>query len=88
MPDAADNIYPDVGSADSLAAAHDDGFPIVGIGASAGGLEALEQLLAGVPANSGMAFVVVQHLDPNRPGMLPELLQRATPMIVRQAETG
>ncbi|HYO27959.1 MAG TPA: chemotaxis protein CheB [Azonexus sp.] len=73
-------------AADSLAAVQETAFPIVGIGASAGGLEALEQLLAGVPANSGMAFVVVQHLDPNRPGMLPELLQRTTPMIVRQAE--
>ena len=60
-------------------------FPIVGIGASAGGLEALEQFLGGVPSNSGMAFVVIQHLDPNRHGMLPELLQRATPMAVRQA---
>ncbi len=60
-------------------------WPIVGIGASAGGLEALEQFLAGVPANSGMAFVIVQHLDPNRHGMLPELLQRSTAMPVRQA---
>lgn len=63
----------------------DRSFPIVGIGASAGGLEALEQFLGGVPADSGMAFVVIQHLDPNRYGMLPELLQRATPMAVRQA---
>src|SRR5664279_418956 len=61
-------------------------FPIIGIGASAGGLEALEQFFGGVPTNSGMAFVVVQHLDPNRHGMLPELLQRTTPMLVRQAE--
>lgn len=60
-------------------------FPIVGIGASAGGLEALEQFLGGVPSGCGMAFIVVQHLDPNRHGMLPELLQRATPMQVRQA---
>lgn len=60
-------------------------FPIIGIGASAGGLEALEQFLVGVPANSGMAFVVIQHLDPSRHGMLPELLQRATPMVVTQA---
>ncbi|MGA9962796.1 MAG: chemotaxis protein CheB, partial [Azonexus sp.] len=61
--------------ADAEAATHDMAFPIVGIGASAGGLEALEQLLAGVPADSGMAFVIIQHLDPKRPGMLPELLQ-------------
>ena len=59
-------------------------FPIVGIGASAGGLEALEQFLSGVPLNSGMAYVVVQHLDPNHKGMLTELLQRATPMPVQQ----
>ncbi|MCB0614179.1 MAG: hypothetical protein KDC75_12750, partial [Phaeodactylibacter sp.] len=39
-------------------------FPIVGIGASAGGLEALEQFLGNVPPNSGMAYVVIQHLDP------------------------
>ncbi len=72
--------------ASSAAAETDElNFPIVGIGASAGGLEALEQFLGGVPLNSGMAFVVVQHLDPNRHGMLPELLQRATPMVVRQA---
>jgi chemotaxis response regulator CheB len=61
-------------------------FPIIGIGASAGGLEALEQFFSGVPIASGMAFVVVQHLDPNRHGMLPELLQRATPMVVKQAK--
>ena len=51
-------------------------FPIVGIGASAGGLEALEQLLGNMPEESGMAYVVVQHLDPKQKGMLPELLQR------------
>lgn len=60
-------------------------FPIVAIGASAGGLEALEQFLGHVPANSGMAFVVIQHLDPKRKGMMPELLQRATSMPVMQA---
>ena len=43
-------------------------FPIVGIGASAGGLEALEHFLSHVPKNSGMAFVIVQHLDPTRKG--------------------
>ena len=70
---------------DSITAADRKPFPIVGIGASAGGLEALEQFFASVATSSGMAFVVVQHLDPNRQGMLPELLQRATPMPVRQA---
>lgn len=59
-------------------------FPIVGIGASAGGLEALEQFLGHVPANSGMAFVIVQHLDPTHKGIMPELLQRTTGMKVIQ----
>jgi two-component system, chemotaxis family, CheB/CheR fusion protein len=61
-------------------------FPIIGLGASAGGLEALEQFLRHVPPKSGMAFVVVQHLDPTHKGMLVELLQRATGMPVAQAE--
>ncbi|MES2932324.1 MAG: chemotaxis protein CheB [Pseudomonadota bacterium] len=59
--------------------------PIVGIGASAGGLEALEHFLQNVPEQSGIAFVIVQHLDPTYKGMLPELLQRATKMVVSQA---
>jgi two-component system CheB/CheR fusion protein len=61
-----------------------DKFPIIGIGASAGGLEALEQFLKNVPEKSGMAFVVIQHLDPTQKGMLPELLQRITTMKVYQ----
>jgi two-component system CheB/CheR fusion protein len=60
------------------------GFPIVGIGASAGGLEALEQFLRHVPPQSGMAFVVVQHLDPDHKDVMAELLQRTTSMPVRQ----
>ena len=59
-------------------------FPVIGIGASAGGLEALEQFFTNVPANSGMAFVVIQHLDPNHKGIMPELLQRITKMKVSQ----
>ena len=61
-------------------------FPIVGIGASAGGLEALEQFLGNVPEKSEMAYVVIQHLDPTQKGMLPELLQRISNMQVFQAE--
>ena len=57
---------------------------IVGIGASAGGLEALVQFLAHVPKDSGMAYVIVQHLDPTQKGMMPELLQRATKLKVLQ----
>ena len=61
-------------------------FPIVGIGTSAGGLAALEQFFKNLPAASGMAFVVIQHLDPNHKGMLPELLQRSTTLPVKLAE--
>jgi two-component system CheB/CheR fusion protein len=63
-------------------------FPIVGIGASAGGLEALEQFFGNMPKDSGLAFVVIQHLDPNHAGIMPELLQRITPMKVSQASDG
>ncbi|MDD4969329.1 MAG: chemotaxis protein CheB [Paludibacter sp.] len=61
-------------------------FPIVCVGASAGGLEALEQFLGNVPENSGMGYIVIQHLDPTQKGMLPELLQRITRMEVVQVE--
>ncbi|MDK2842035.1 MAG: two-component system, chemotaxis family, CheB/CheR fusion protein [Anaerophaga sp.] len=61
-------------------------FPIVGIGASAGGLEALELFLKNVPDKSGMAYVVIQHLDPTQKGMLPELLQRISSMQVFQVK--
>jgi two-component system CheB/CheR fusion protein len=62
--------------------------PIVGIGASAGGVEALEQLFKAVPANSGLAFVVVTHLPPDRDSMLAEILGRATWMPVVEARDG
>ena len=57
-------------------------FPIVGIGASAGGVEALELFLRHEPPACGMAFVIVQHLDPTHKGVMAELLQRATTMAV------
>ncbi|MCO5975525.1 chemotaxis protein CheB [Ideonella oryzae] len=60
---------------------------IVGIGASAGGLAAMEQFLAQVPPASGLAYVVVQHLDPTHKGMLSELLQRCTAMPVREVQS-
>ncbi|MFV5688080.1 chemotaxis protein CheB [Flavobacterium sp. ZT3R25] len=60
-------------------------FPVIGIGASAGGLEALELFFRNMPNNSGMAFVVIQHLDPTHVGIMPELLQRMTQMEVLQA---
>src|SRR5215468_8738328 len=52
-------------------------FPVVGIGASAGGLEAFRQLLEHLPTDTGMAFVLVQHLDPKRESILAELLSKA-----------
>jgi two-component system CheB/CheR fusion protein len=61
-------------------------FPIIGIGASAGGLEALEHFFSHVPDNPGIAFVVIQHLDPNHKAMMRELLQRKTAMTVLQAQ--
>lgn len=58
---------------------------MVGIGASAGGLEALEQFFARVPVKSGLAYIVVQHLDPTQKALVAELLQRVTPLSVREA---
>lgn len=59
-------------------------FPIVGVGASAGGLEAFTELLTHLPPDTGMGFVLVQHLDPQHESALPQLLARATTMPVRQ----
>ena len=62
------------------------GFNIVGIGASAGGLEAFEQFFRTIPPDSGMAFVLVSHLDPDHASLLTEILQRATTMPVIEAQ--
>ncbi len=61
-------------------------FPIVGIGASAGGLEAYKQLLTSLPDDTGAAYILIQHLDPNHPSMMADLLARQTRMTVVQAE--
>src|SRR5215475_5154703 len=63
-------------------------FPIAGIGASAGGLEALEELFDNMPAEPGIAFVVVTHQHPGHTSMLPELLRRKTEMTVLEASEG
>jgi two-component system, chemotaxis family, CheB/CheR fusion protein len=68
--------------------AGESGFPVVGIGASAGGLDATSRLLSAVPADTGMAFVLVQHLDPTHESQLTEILSRATTMPVRQVTHG
>ena len=62
--------------------------PIVAIGASAGGLEACRQFLGALPEVTGLAFIVVQHLDPNHESMLVELLSSHTALTVRQATNG
>ncbi len=63
-------------------------FGIVGIGASAGGLEALQRLFANIPAATGYAYVVVQHLSPDHKSLMAELLAKYTAMPVRQIEDG
>jgi two-component system CheB/CheR fusion protein len=63
-------------------------FPIVGIGASAGGLDACRKLLAALPADTGMAFILVQHLDPDHASMMVDLLASHTTMTVLQAANG
>ncbi len=61
-------------------------FVVVGVGASAGGLEAFTEFLSAVPADSGMAFVLVQHLAPDRESMVAQILQRKTPLTVYEVE--
>lgn len=61
---------------------------IVGIGASAGGLEALERFFSSLPQTTGMAFVVIQHLSPDHKSMMVDLLAKRTNMVVTQAEHG
>jgi two-component system CheB/CheR fusion protein len=63
-------------------------FTIVGLGASAGGLEAYEEFFSQLPANPGCAFVLVMHLDPHHKSMLPDILSKVTGMQVVQAEDG
>src|SRR5260370_41717234 len=65
-----------------------DPCPVVGIGASAGGLEAFTRLLSQLPEQTGMAYVLVQHLDPAHQSLLPDLLARVTKMPVREATHG
>jgi two-component system, chemotaxis family, CheB/CheR fusion protein len=65
-----------------------DLFPVVGIGASAGGLRAYTELLRYLPTDTGMAFVLVQHLDPNRKSLLSVILARATQMLVTEVQDG
>jgi two-component system CheB/CheR fusion protein len=63
-------------------------FPVVGVGASAGGLEAFTKLLARLPLHTGMSFVFIQHLDPKHHSMLTDILSRATEMPVKEVKGG
>src|SRR5207245_7952194 len=66
----------------------DESFPVVGIGASAGGLEAVSEMIGELPANTGMAFLVVQHLDPGHESFLTEILAKKTALTVQTAAHG
>ena len=59
-------------------------FPVVGIGASAGGLDAVKAFLQALPPKSGMAYVFIQHLSPDHTSVLPEILQKFAPFPVQQ----
>ena len=71
-----------------LSASKTAGFPVVAIGASAGGLDACRKLLDALPAVTGMAFIIVQHLDPSHDSMMVDLLARHTSMPVLLATDG
>jgi two-component system CheB/CheR fusion protein len=76
------------GQSDASEQGQNKSFPIAGIGASAGGLEAFRQLLEHLPTDTGMAFVLVQHLDPKHESILTELLSRSTRMRVSEVREG
>src|SRR5689334_5201906 len=63
-------------------------FPIVGIGASAGGLEAFTQLFSNMPVQTGIGFVIIQHLDPSHDSLTAEILARTTQMPVVEIREG
>ena len=75
-------------AADGILPVKGGGFPVVAIGASAGGLEAIEQLLRKVPTDTGMAFVLIQHLDPTHKSILTDLVKRITPLKVSEVTDG
>ncbi len=63
-------------------------FPVIGIGASAGGLEALEEFFQNVPEDSGMAYVIISHTDPGRSSLLPEIIRRRSRIPAAEVEEG
>jgi two-component system CheB/CheR fusion protein len=83
-----DTTAGDASSAEPQGPAPEARFPIVGIGGSAGGVEALHRLLPHIDPGCGMAFIVVLHLDPDHPSILPELLGRTSRLPVMQIQQG
>src|SRR5438477_5720480 len=77
-----------ISSTDKKAAKEKNLFPVVAIGASAGGIEAISNLLETLSPRLGMAYVIIQHLSPDHESILPELLERKTEMPVHQVEGG
>ena len=64
----------------------ENSFPVVAIGASAGGLEAMMELLKHLPSETGIAFIYVQHLSPDHKSMLTEILSKKTKMKVQEID--
>ncbi|MGH7943200.1 MAG: chemotaxis protein CheB, partial [Limisphaerales bacterium] len=83
-----DSNLPEAAIGEPASAKNSFPFPVVGIGASAGGLEAFTELLKHLPEKTGMAFILVQHLDPSHQSHLTDLLARATTIPVRQVTDG
>lgn len=83
----ADQTQPP-GAVGTPAASQQPSFPVVALGASAGGLDALSRFFAELPADSGMAFVVVQHLSPTQASLLSDILGKAAHLSVVEAEDG
>ncbi|HSU50613.1 MAG TPA: chemotaxis protein CheB, partial [Segetibacter sp.] len=81
-------IYNTPGNGDIVDGKESSAFPIVAIGASAGGLEAITELLQNLPADTGMAFVYIQHLDRSHESALVPILKRATSMNVLEVIEG
>jgi two-component system CheB/CheR fusion protein len=84
----SETVQVDHGSEADISPPRGHPFPIVGVGASAGGLDAFTRLLKALPNDTGMAFVLVQHLDPHHESQLTEILGSATSMPVRTVEDG
>ncbi|MHB1393943.1 MAG: MASE3 domain-containing sensor histidine kinase [Clostridia bacterium] len=85
---AEQGIYVQLKTDDLDSSTEASDFFVVGIGASAGGLEALEQFFTNMPPASNMAFVVIQHLSPDFKSLMPEILSRNTKMKVYQIQNG